>query len=130
MKKLLIVGLLFFSSLSYSTNYATDGATQEVEKDQKMKYDERKDWIENRKNELISLCNKLINMYDFPKTNVEKERDKVKLKVRMYVKEIKSIDYADDKKFEGIQKKFESLESYIKSCPQKIRERELKIVTR
>lgn len=73
---------------------------------------------------MIQLINELVNMNDFPQINIENERDKQKLKIRMYVKDIKSVDYADDKKFAGIQKKFESMESYVKAQPQRLRERE------
>lgn len=128
MKKLLIIGVLLLSSISYSTNIATDAVGQEVPQavgqDQKTKYEERKRWIEDRKYELFDLCDKLINMHDFPKTNIEAERDKLKLKVRMYIKDIKSVDYADDKKFEGIQKRLDSFESYFRAYPQKLREKE------
>lgn len=124
MKRILIICVLLLSGLSYATNYPTDALTQEQEKDQKAKYEERKEWIKERKNQLLTLCNELINMHDFPKTNIEAERDKLKLRLRMYVKDIKSTDYADDKKFTGIQKKFESLESYFRDYTLKLRERE------
>lgn len=124
MKRILIICVLLLSGLSYATNYPNDALTQEQEKDQKAKYEERKEWIKERKNQLLTLCNELINMHDFPKTNIEAERDKLKLRLRMYVKDIKSTDYADDKKFTGIQKKFESLESYFRDYTLKLRERE------
>lgn len=128
-KRVLIIGVLFLSTLSYSTNSlcnAVNVVTQNVEqeKDQKAKYEERKDWIKDKKNELLTLCNELINMHDFPKTNIEAERDKLKLRLRMYVKDIKSTDYADDKKFTGIQKKFDNIESYFREYTLKLRERE------
>lgn len=124
MKRILMICVLLLSGLSYATNCATDAVTQEQEKDQKSKYEERKEWIKERKNQLLTLCNELINMHDFPETNIEDERDKLKLRLRMYVKDIKSVDYADDKKFTGIQKKFESLESYFRDYTLKLRERE------
>lgn len=124
MKRILIICVLILSGLSYATNYPTDAVTQEQEKDQKSKYEGRKEWIKERKNQLLTLCNELINMHDFPETNIEAERDKLKLRLRMYVKDIKSVDYADDKKFTGIQKKFESLESYFRDYTLKLRERE------
>jgi hypothetical protein len=124
MKKLLIIGVLLLSSLSYAANSATDTVPQEVAKDQDSIYKARKTWVDDRKYELLALCDKLINMHDFPKTNIDAERDKLKLKLRMYVKEIRTVDYADDKKFEGIQKKFDHLESYFRSYPQKLREKE------
>lgn len=127
-KRVLIIGILFLSILSYSNNsvsYSTEVIQQvDQEKDQKSKYEERKDWIKERKNGLFTLCNELINMSDFPNTNIEAERDKLKLKVRMYIKEIKSVDYADDKKFTGIQKKFDNLESHFRDYTVKLRERE------
>lgn len=124
MKKLLIIGVLLLSSLSHATNSATAALPQEVVKDQKAKYEERKTWIEDKKYELLALCDQLINMQDFPKSNIEAERDKLKLKLRMYVKEIRSVDYADDKKFGGIQRKFDQLESYFRTYPPKLREKE------
>lgn len=124
MKKALIICFLILSSFSYATNSADDTTNQEGVKDQKTKYEERKKWIEDRKYGLLTLCDELVNMHDFPKTNIDAERDKLKLKLRMYVKDIKSVDYADDKKFEGIQRKFDSLESYFRSYPQKLREKE------
>jgi len=125
MKKILIIAVLLLSSLSHSTNTATDAVPQqEVVKDQKTKYEERKAWIEDRKYALIALCDKLINTYDFPKINLESTRDKLKLKVRMYEKEIQDVDYADDKKFEGIQKRFESLEAYLRSYTLQLRDRQ------
>ena len=126
-KRVLIIGVLFLSTLSYSTNYMSYSVmTQQVEqeKDQKAKYEERKDWIEERKNGLLKLCNELINMNDFPKTNIEVQRDKLKLRLRMYVKDIKSVDYADDKQFAGIQKKFENMEAYFRDYTVKLREKE------
>ncbi|MES2240988.1 MAG: hypothetical protein V4497_12095 [Bacteroidota bacterium] len=128
-KRFLIIGVLLLSSLGHSTTHclsAIDGVTQEVKKDQDSKsvYDERNEWIKTRKNELIALISELVNMNDFPKTNIENEKDKLKLKIRMYVKDIKDVDYADDKKFEGIKAKFDSLESYIRSTPARLRLRE------
>jgi hypothetical protein len=124
MKKLLIIGVLLLSSLSYAANSATDTVPQEVAKDQDSIYKARKTWVDDRKYELLTLCDKLINMHDFPKSNIEAERDKLKLKLRMYVKEIRTVDYANDKKFGGIQKKIDHLESYFRSYPQKLREKE------
>lgn len=63
-------------------------------------------------------------MNDFPKTNIEAQRDKLKLRLRMYVKDIESVDYADDKQFAGIQKKFENMEAYFRDYTVKLRERE------
>jgi hypothetical protein len=120
MKKILIIGVLLLSSLSYAAN----SIPQEVVKDQKTKYEERKTWIEDRKYALIALCDKLINTYDFPKLNIESTRDKLKLKVRMYEKEIQDVDYADDKKFEGIKKRFDSLEAYLRSYTIQLRDRQ------
>ncbi|MBP8156430.1 MAG: hypothetical protein KAX81_05330 [Leadbetterella sp.] len=124
MKRLLIIGVLLLSSLSYSTTTVTYKVSQEVGKAQDSTYKARKTWIEDRKYALISLCDKLINTYDFPKANIESTRDKLKLKVRMYEKEIQDVDYTDDKKFEGIKRKFDSLESYFRTYPQKLREKE------
>lgn len=124
MKNLLIIGVLLLSSLSYSTNTVAYKVSQEVGKVQDSTYKARKTWIEDKKYELHALCDKLINAYDFPKTNVEAEKDKMKLRVRMYVKEIKDVDYADDKKFAAIQKKFDYIESTFRSYPQKLREKE------
>ena len=124
MKKLLIIGVLLLSSLSYTTNNAADAVPQEVGKAQDSIYKARKTWIEDRKYVLIALCDKLINMYDFPKINIESTRDKLKLKVRMYEKDIQDVDYADDKKFEGIQKRFESLEAYLRSYTLQLRDRQ------
>lgn len=124
MKKILIIGFLLLSSLSYSAKSAS--IQQEEGKDQKTKYKERKEWIEDRKYELLNLCDQLVNMHDFPKTNIEAERDKLKLKLRMYVKEIRDVDYADDKKFATIQKKMDGFESYFRAYPEKLREKENK----
>jgi hypothetical protein len=93
-------------------------------KNQKNIYEERKDWIDDRKYGLFALCDKLINMRDFPKTNIESARDKLKLKVRMYMKDIQDVDYADDKKFEGIQKKMAGFESYFRSYTLQLKDRE------
>ncbi|SHH02310.1 hypothetical protein SAMN05443549_11119 [Flavobacterium fluvii] len=124
MKRLLIIGVLLLSSLSYSANNSSVAVDQVAGKEQDSIYKARKTWIEERKYGLIALCNELITAYDFPKTNIEAERDKLKLKVRMYVKEINDVDYSDDKKFAGIQKKFDNIESTFRSYPQKLRERE------
>jgi hypothetical protein len=124
MKKLLIIGVLLLSSFGYATNYTTDTVTQEVAKNQKSKYEERKAWIEERKYGLLALCDQLINTYDFPKNNIESTRDKLKLKVRMYEKDIQDVDYANDKKFEGIQKKFDNLEAYFRSYTLQLKDRE------
>lgn len=124
MKNLLIIGVLLLSSLSYSTNNVANKVSQEVGKVQDSTYKARKTWIEDRKYEIIALCDKLINTYDFPKINIESTRDKLKLKVRMYEKDIQDVDYADDKKFEGIQKRFNSLEAYFRSYAIQLRDRQ------
>jgi hypothetical protein len=125
MKKLLIIGVLLLSSLGYSaTNTATNAITQEAGKDQDSIYKARKIWIEDRKYGLIALCDKLINTYDFPKMNIESTRDKLKLKVRMYEKEIQDVDYADDKKFAGIERKFAGLESYFRSYTLQLKDKQ------
>lgn len=99
MKKLLIIGVLLLSSLSYSTNTDTNAMSQEARKDQDSIFKARKTWIEGRKYGLIVLCDQLINIYYFPKANIECTRDKLKLKVWMYEKDIQDVDYADDKIF-------------------------------
>ncbi len=124
MKRLLIIGVLLLSSLSYSANNYSVKLDRVAGKEQDSIYKARKTWIEDKKYELLALCDKLINANDFPKTNIEKERDKLKLKLRMYVKEIQSVDFTDDKKFEGIQKKLVSMEYYFRGYPMKLRERE------
>lgn len=128
-KRVLIIGFFFLSTLSHSANYlscTTNVVIQyvEQEKDQKTKYEERKDWINDRKNGLLTLCNELINMNDFPKTNIEAERDKLKIRLRMYVRDIKSVDYANDKQFAVIQKKFDNMEASFRDYTVKLRERE------
>lgn len=129
-KRILVIGFLYLSFLSHSAAGAAFNTSHraaksvEQEKDQKAKYEERKDWIKERKNGLLTLCNELINMNDFPKTNIEAQRDKLKLRLRMYVKDIESVDYADDKQFAGIQKKFENMEAYFRDYTVKLRERE------
>ncbi len=126
-KRVLIIGFFFLSTLSYSAGFLSYTASMLIEcqdQDQKTKYEERKDWINDRKNGLLTLCNELINMNDFPKTNIEAERDKLKIRLRMYVRDIKSVDYADDKQFAVIQKKFDNMEASFRDYTVKLRERE------
>ncbi len=122
--RLVIVGSLMLTSLSYSANFTANVVPQELTKDQDSIYKERKTWIGVRKSELFKLCDQLINSRDFPKTNIETQREKFKLKVRMYEKEIESADYANDKTFAGIQKKFDYMESSFRSTVVKLKEKE------
>ncbi len=130
-KRILIIGILFLSSLGFAAKKEISKCKKIVlekvdqDKDQKAKYEERKEWIKNRKNELFKLINKTINIYEFPNANIESERDKLKLKVRMYAKDIKSEDYSQDKKFERIQQRFDNLEKYIIDYAARLKERQL-----
>ena len=121
--KYLITSALLLTSLTYTTNYATAVEPLAIVKAQKTKYEERKDWIEERKYGLLSLCDKLINSYDLPKTNIESTREKLKLKVRMYEKDIQDVDYANDKKFESIKRKFDEIEAYFQNYTQHLKDK-------
>lgn len=61
-KRVLIIGFFFLSTLSYSAGFLSYTASMLIEcqdQDQKTKYEERKDWINDRKNGLLTLCNEL-----------------------------------------------------------------------
>lgn len=65
-RRLLNIAVVLFSSLTYSNNDIAVAKTQKEPQEQidKSKYEERKEWIKNRKNSLIQLINELVNMND------------------------------------------------------------------
>lgn len=78
------------------------------------KYDLRKDWIQERINQLVDVKNTLFSSSTLPNGyDPTSTRERYWTTVVDYVNSIRAVDFADDYQFRLIQSKFEKLEKYL-----------------
>lgn len=75
-------------------------------------YDQRKDWIQGRVNNLIGIIKSLITENNFPNEDINYHRNIMVGKISNYTKTIGYTDFSDDYEFQIIQENFNNIENY------------------
>lgn len=75
-------------------------------------YDQRKDWIQDRVNNLVGIIKYLITENNFPNEDINYHRNILVGKISNYTKKIGYTDFSDDYEFQNIQENFNNIENY------------------